>query len=119
MWGARRGLKRAVVQSILRPEGPRDDQSSVRCSLKRTFGRVSGQGDFLEYFQSHALGVCWSRTATRGRVVPPSQEGLDLLDAASRERDGRILLGLGTASLPSFVDTYSSCRNGCLVPTRA
>ena len=117
--GAREGVKRAVAQSILPRSEPPDERSRERRTLKRSVWVVSGRGDFLEYFHGHALGVCWSRTATRGTVVPPSQEGLDVLDAASWGGDGGFLLGLGTASLPSFADTYSSCRTGCLVPTCA
>lgn len=91
--GAREGVKRAVAQSILPPSEPPDERSRERRTHKRSVWVVSGRGDFLEYFHGHALGVCWSRTATRGRVVPPSQEGLDVLDAASWGGDGGFLLG--------------------------
>ena len=113
--GAREGVKRAVAQSILCPEGPRDDQSSVRRSLKRTFGRFRVRVTFWNTFRA-------MRWACVG-VVPQRVEGCTSVSGESRFARysvvGGFLLGLNTGSLPSFADTYSSCRNDCLVPTRA
>lgn len=118
VWGARRGETRGCPIDPASFRTPRRTVEGATYPEKSVWA-VSGRGDFLEYFHGHALGVCWSRTATRGRVVPPSQDGLDVLGAASWGGDGGFLLGIGTASLPSFADTYSSCRTGCLVPTCA
>ncbi|KFY49743.1 hypothetical protein V496_09805 [Pseudogymnoascus sp. VKM F-4515 (FW-2607)] len=92
VWGARRCETRGYPIDPASFSTPRRKVEGATYPEKNVWA-VSGRGDFLEYFHGHALGVCCSRTATRGRVVPPSQEGLDLLDPVSWEAMGDFYWG--------------------------